>query len=122
LLSSHYRSPIDFSDRNLKESEKALDKIYAVVKRFDQETQVADTHDSSPGGDYWQDFCEAMDDDFNTAKGVGILFNLVKEANRLLDEGGTPGQATDSLATLFRRPVRHGTVPGNSPAALAGFF
>jgi cysteinyl-tRNA synthetase len=43
LLSSHYRSPIDFSDRNLKESEKALDKIYGVVKRIDQETGTADT-------------------------------------------------------------------------------
>jgi cysteinyl-tRNA synthetase len=37
LLSSHYRSPIDFSDQNLKESEKALDKIYGVLKRLDQE-------------------------------------------------------------------------------------
>jgi cysteinyl-tRNA synthetase len=34
-----------------------------------------------------------MDDDFNTAKGVGILFNLVKEANRILDEEGRSSKA-----------------------------
>ena len=33
-----------------------------------------------------------MDDDFNTAKGIGILFNLIKETNRLLDEGGTEAE------------------------------
>jgi cysteinyl-tRNA synthetase len=55
LLSSHYRSPIDFSDRNLKESEKALDKIYAVVKRLDQEAGLTGS-DAATGGTYWQGF------------------------------------------------------------------
>ena len=45
LLSSHYRSPIDFSDQNLKESEKALDKIYGLLKRLEQEAGSAEqTH------------------------------------------------------------------------------
>ena len=101
LLSSHYRSPIDFSDQNLKESEKALDKIYGVLKRLDQEAGLADADGATAAGNYWQAFCEAMDDDFNTAKGVGILFNLIKEANRILDEDKRSLKAKGALVTLM---------------------
>ena len=121
LLSSHYRSPIDFSDRNLKESEKALDKIYGVVKRIDQETGTADSGEL-PGGEYWQTFCAAMDDDFNTAKGVGILFNLVKEANRVVDEGGTSAKAAESLATLAADLARMGGILGILNQPWRAFF
>ncbi len=87
LLSNHYRSPIDFSDQNLLESGKALDKVYAVLKRLDETYGIPAEADTAPTGQFWEAFCEAMDDDFNTAKGIGILFNLVKEANRLIDGG-----------------------------------
>lgn len=105
LLSNHYRSPIDFADQHLKEAEKALDKIYGVVKRLDEEASIMADADAPSNTSYWQDFCAAMDDDFNTAKGIGILFNLVKEANRLLDEdsGETDRAAlTDVAADLLR--------------------
>ncbi|MDL2275924.1 cysteine--tRNA ligase [Desulfosarcina sp. OttesenSCG-928-G10] len=107
LLSNHYRSPIDFSDEHLGASEKALEKIYAVVQRLETETGLglADTgEDAAPAGSFWQAFCEAMDDDFNTAKGIGILFNLVKEINRVLDEkaGGFVDEARRLLGDLSR--------------------
>ena len=112
LLSSHYRSPIDFSDQNLKESEKALEKIYGVRKRLDQEAGFTDTDRASTTSNYWSVFCEAMDDDFNTAKGVGILFNLVKEANRVLDEEGRSLEATHTLAALTTDLMRIGSILG----------
>jgi cysteinyl-tRNA synthetase len=121
LLSSHYRSPIDFSDRNLKESEKALDKIYGLVQRIDQEAGI-DFTDSAPRGDYWDAFCTAMDDDFNTAKGVGILFNLVKEGNRILDEGGGSRQGDESLATLTADLVQMGGILGILQQSWQAFF
>jgi cysteinyl-tRNA synthetase len=111
LLSSHYRSPIDFSDRNLKESEKALEKIYGLVQRIDQEAGIGYA-DRLTGGDYWDAFCDAMDDDFNTAKGVGILFNLVKEGNRMLDQGGYSGKDDGSLTTLIADLARIGGILG----------
>lgn len=122
LLSSHYRSPIDFSDQNLKESEKALDKIYGLLKRLDQEAGIAHADDASPVGDYGQAFCEAMDDDFNTAKGVGILFNLVKDANRLLDEGGRSPQGHRVLATLTADLIRVGNILGILQQHWQAFF
>lgn len=88
LLSSHYRSPIDFSDQNLKEAEKALDKIYGLLKRVDLETGVTGPAGAAPTGADWHAFCGAMNDDFNTAKGIGTLFSLVKAVNRMVDTGG----------------------------------
>ena len=37
-------------------------------------------------GDCWQQFCEAMDDDFNSARGIGTIFDTVRTVNRLLDQ------------------------------------
>ncbi len=122
LLSSHYRSPIDFSDQNLKESEKALDKIYGVRKRLDQEAGHTDEDDEATTSNHWLGFCEAMNDDFNTAKGVGILFNLVKEANRILDDETQSLKATDILASLSADLKRIGGVLGILQQSWQSFF
>ena len=84
LLSNHYRSPIDFSDKAMDESTTALDKIYALLERFEGIPAAENS------GALWNSFCEAMDDDFNTARGIGILFDAVRNINRLLDEGINP--------------------------------
>jgi cysteinyl-tRNA synthetase len=63
-----------------------------------------------------------MDDDFNTAKGVGILFNLVKEANRVVDEGGTSAKAAESLATLAADLARMGGILGILNQPWRAFF
>jgi cysteinyl-tRNA synthetase len=122
LLSSHYRSPIDFSDQNLKEAEKALDKLYAGLKRLDREGGAGDNKDAASAGPLWQAFREAMDDDFNTAKGVGILFNLLKEANRILDEGAESAPAANALAILHADLRRMGGVLGILQQPWAEFF
>jgi cysteinyl-tRNA synthetase len=83
-----------------------------VRKRLDQEAGFTDTDRASTTSNYWPVFCEAMDDDFNTAKGVGILFNLVKEANRVLDEEGRSLEATRTLAALTTDLMRIGSILG----------
>jgi cysteinyl-tRNA synthetase len=112
LLSSHYRSPIDFSDQNLRESDKALDKIYALLKRLDQELGLSEADESTPAGDYWHAFCEAMNDDFNTAKAIGLLFGLVKDANRIVDMGARSSDATAALTTMTADLLRMGQILG----------
>jgi cysteinyl-tRNA synthetase len=112
LLSSHYRSPIDFSDQNLNESGKAIDKIYGLLRRLDQESGFFEAGDEALTGDYWRLFCEAMGDDFNTAKGIGILFNLVREANRILDEDEGAMKSKDALFSLSADLMRIGRTLG----------
>ncbi len=92
LLSNHYRSPIDYSTRAITEAEAGLDKLYAALQRAAEVAQLPAESDVPPG-DTWARFCEAMNDDFNTARGIGVLFEAVREMNRMLDMAAKTGKA-----------------------------
>jgi cysteinyl-tRNA synthetase len=85
LLSNHYRSPVDFTDKAMDEAGIALDKIYSLLERVETEVPAVGSEIASVEG-YWHRFQEAMDDDFNSALGIGVLFEAVRAINRLLDE------------------------------------
>ena len=99
LLSTHYRSPIEFSDEVLREAESTLDRYYTTVLRIQDylEKAAEEKNDLSvPGKDlskvldeFREKFESAMDDDFNTALGLGHVFELIKEVNRFLDRKPT---------------------------------
>ncbi|MDI6686959.1 MAG: cysteine--tRNA ligase [Desulfobacterales bacterium] len=87
LLSKHYRSPVDFTDKIMDESVAGLDKIYALLERIEKQFGPASIQDKTLGSTvFWEQFCKAMDDDFNTALGIATLFEAVRSINRLLDE------------------------------------
>ncbi len=86
LLSNHYRSPVDFSHKAMEEAASALDKIYALLERVQTALPGGDEGVTPDGDPYWKRFCDAMDDDFNSALGIGILFEAVRAINRSLDE------------------------------------
>jgi cysteinyl-tRNA synthetase len=85
LLSNHYRSPIDFTQKAMDEARKGLDKMYALFLRVGNTIGLESNQDIETG-DCWQQFCEAMNDDFNSAQGIGIIFDTVRTVNRLLDQ------------------------------------
>ncbi len=92
LLSSHYRSPIEFDHEYIKEAEAMLDRFYSTSFRI-EELKVSQKGASGivvelkPLFDTLRGkFEEAMDDDFNTAKAIGILFEFIKELNRFMDK------------------------------------
>jgi len=82
LLSSHYRSPIDFNDQAMHDAVSALNKLYAAIERIESSSIYAD---DSKTGALWQKFCGAMDDDFNSAQAIGYVFDAVRQVNRLFD-------------------------------------
>ena len=77
LISSHYRSPINYSDKNLQQSASALKKLYLAIKDLD--TGSAKLLANSK---FEKAYIAAMDDDFNTPEGISVLFNLAKEINK----------------------------------------
>ncbi len=91
LLSHHYRSPVDFTDQALRNTGAGLDKIYALLERLekylggllDKNTEIS----VPPAGerDFLALFYDAMNDDFNTAQAIGVLFDAVRHLNRRLD-------------------------------------
>ncbi|MBB4864520.1 cysteinyl-tRNA synthetase [Pseudomonas nitritireducens] len=76
LVSSHYRSPINYSEDNLKEAKGALERFYTALRGLPQEAAAG-------GEEFVERFSVAMDDDFGTPEAVAVLFEMVREVNRL---------------------------------------
>ncbi|MBU1052455.1 MAG: cysteine--tRNA ligase [Proteobacteria bacterium] len=103
LLSNHYRSPIDFNDKAMEESEAALDKIYSTIKRVGELKDIKEKDAAHYLENYWVKFCDAMDDDFNTAKGIGYMFDAIRHVNRLLDENSKiiPDEIKTIISSIY---------------------
>ncbi len=96
LLSSHYRSPVNFSAEILAQAKQALLRIHTcqdsldfAIKSAQRERRTADSNEET----YWREalgrhrsrFVEAMDDDLNTADGIAAIFELVRDINTLIN-------------------------------------
>ncbi|MGL5918764.1 MAG: DALR domain-containing protein, partial [Cetobacterium sp.] len=93
ILSSHYRKPIDFSDNELIQSKAGLERIENAISRGKEKltskpvqnganlAELLNSLESSK-----EKFIKCMDEDFNTAGGIGAIFELVKELNKALEE------------------------------------
>lgn len=88
LLSTHYRSPLDFSDERLEEAEKNMSKlkdVIARIKEMEKEEGKVETNESvslkKAAARTIEEFRQAMNDDFNTGLATGVLFDFVKDIN-----------------------------------------
>ncbi|MCI4625352.1 MAG: cysteine--tRNA ligase [Candidatus Magnetoovum sp. WYHC-5] len=104
LLSSHYRSPLEFSRQQLEQSEASVDRYYSTLERVEEFLRL----DQPDGKKHYDDkkltdtiatlptqFVDAMNDDFNTAIAIGAVFELIREINRYLDQKPRGQQASD---------------------------
>jgi cysteinyl-tRNA synthetase len=97
MFASHYRSPMDFSEQGLEEAEKAIERIFETIARFEES--------SGPGASaaadaaLLDDFRREMDDDFNTPRALALVFDEVRALNRLMDEGKA-AELTSRVAAL----------------------
>ncbi len=107
LLSSHYRSPVDFNDHAIRDAGVSLDKIYALLERIEKSPAGLPQMETDGAGESltedWRRFCDAMNDDFNSALASGVLFEAVRGMNRRLDAFEAAGGAKDS--TDFYRGI-----------------
>lgn len=76
LVSSHYRSAINYSEDNLREAKGALERFYHALKGLPAAEPVG-------GEAFVERFGAAMDDDFNAPEACAVLFDMVREVNRL---------------------------------------
>lgn len=94
LLSAHYRNPINFSYELIQQAEKGLERLYNALENLNHLESVAEERELTPQDKqllnkfnaYKDEFIKVMDDDFNTADGIAVLFELVKEFNTNVDE------------------------------------
>jgi cysteinyl-tRNA synthetase len=134
LLSTHYRSPVDFSQDAMGEAERRLERLYQTLSQLETLTVRAAT---SPGGESPEvdelrqktdqlplKFQEEMDNDFNSAAAIGHLFDLSRALNRVHDAcGGKPDDETAMLlANGARRLKEHAGILGLLQMPPARFF
>ncbi|HSB79634.1 MAG TPA: cysteine--tRNA ligase [Candidatus Methylomirabilis sp.] len=109
LLSTNYRGPLDYTEAAVAEKTKALEGLQEFLRAVDRLTPPGSSQapiEQESGGALHPaeaEFRAAMDDDFNTAKATGVLFDLVREGNRLLHEADQDAPPRSvSLAPLHR--------------------
>ncbi len=106
LLSSHYRSPLDYSEDNLKQAEAATSRLAEFVNkinRFEDEM----LKDPNPAiammidqGE--KDFYEALENDFNTPQAFAVLFDLIKNLNPLMTKRKFDRPSAALLLAFFK--------------------
>jgi cysteinyl-tRNA synthetase len=90
LITSHYRSPLQYSESAIHQARNALERFYTALKNLSLTTAIANS-------EYEQQFIAAMDDDFNTPNALAVLFELSHEVQRLRDKDPAVAAAHASL-------------------------
>jgi cysteinyl-tRNA synthetase len=108
ILSSHYRSPLDFSDDSLLAAQTGYEKISGTVSRVRMASISAsqgylDAEVANELNQFKKKFEEAMNDDLNTAVALSVIFDLARYANRILEKGNVNKETLDAVDTLFRK-------------------
>lgn len=129
ILQSHYRSPIDYTDTSLAEARQGMNRLYAVLKTMDDALQGNSAPSLAPAtltGNHaavlakidtlQEKFVEAMDDDFNTARAVGILFEATRTINAFL--AAKPSLKDSGVIFVLQQARRHFREVGD----VLGFF
>ncbi len=119
LISSSYRSPINYNDESIEQATAALERLYNCRNALEFALKNAPAGDVDAAVTAFCDkrreqFIAAMDDDLNTADGIAALFELTKDCNRMLAAGqptegscktalGAFNELADVLGLLYSR-------------------
>jgi len=106
LLSSHYRSPLDYSETSMKETVSGLERLYAAMEGLNKLIESGGSGRELPDElvGIAARFTEAMDDDFNTPRCLAVLFDAARAVNRIATEAGSSLDMIPAAELL--RPVR----------------
>ena len=107
LLSSHYRSPINFSEEVIGQAKAALERIFNCAEKLDFYVKNAEGELRPEEAELLaafrktrEDMIEGMDDDFNTGAGIAALFDLVALINKAIGAGASRALAAEGQALL----------------------
>ncbi|OIM99743.1 cysteine--tRNA ligase [Idiomarina sp. MD25a] len=96
LLSSHYRSQLNYTQDNLEQAHAALERLYTALRGLTPKQP-----DENLRLPYWNQFTDAMNDDFNAPEAMSVLFELVREINKARDnDAGRAAQLAHVLIEL----------------------
>ncbi|HSJ57389.1 MAG TPA: cysteine--tRNA ligase [Anaerolineae bacterium] len=128
ILSSHYRSPTDFSEEALDAADRGRERLYGAVRLVRERLRAAPEGAVDAGwqkklGEARDRFVEVMDDDFGTPQAIATLFDLSRETNALLNTGEPVTTGTlEAIDALYRELGEDvlGILPDNLSAEAGG--
>lgn len=83
LISSHYRSPLNYTPDNMQNASKALNRLYATLQNFSAALHSQNSDNTQVIDPKWEArFITVMEDDFNTPEALSVLFELCREINK----------------------------------------
>jgi len=110
LISSHYRSQLNYSAENLLQAHSALGRLYTALR------EVKPATDLDMNNDYVKTFRAAMDDDFNTALALPVLFELARDINK--EKATDPVKASQLAGLLVKLGGVMGILQGDAETFL----
>jgi len=96
MLSAHYRSPVNFSDELIGQAQSAMERVYTCIENIKFLLKTAVDRDANAEEKELlvalekakKRFCDAMDDDLNTADALSAIFDIVSSANKSVSKDG----------------------------------
>mgnify|MGYP005846264985 CR=1 FL=1 len=107
MLSVHYRNPINFSESLLESTQNSLDRIKNAYQNLSHRKELSlnltanDQQWLDKIASYKNKFIAEMDDDFNTANAIAVIFDITKEANMYLQSAQTSSRVIDAFQILL---------------------
>jgi len=98
VLGTHYRSPIDYAPERVGETARSFERIQTALAVA---AQLPGFAPATPAAEYVDRFGEAMDDDFNTAAAIGVVFEALAELNKAIGSGEDSVRASLLSATVI---------------------
>lgn len=108
LMATHYRSPLDFDDEKLESAGRGLERLHTTYRLLTEALEQNSSPEEGGFSDnparldkeiaqYRQQFSEAMNDDFNTALAIGILFDVARTINTFISRGTLTDKEKEAL-------------------------
>lgn len=106
VLKSHYRSPIDYSERAILQTKREIEKIDEFIDKLQNPNSKFQTKSKIQNPNFQKRFDVAMEDDFNTPKAVAAIFDLVNKGNSLIAQNKLTSADAKNILEFLRKADR----------------
>jgi cysteinyl-tRNA synthetase len=105
LMSTHYRSPLNFTQAGLAQSAAEIERLEDLLARLDREPCTEGRNETFDGrmAEAAKEFQDSLADDLNISEALGTLFRLVREAHSAMDQGNLPAGSRQDLRDFLSR-------------------
>ena len=104
MISSHYRSPINYSTDIIEQAKNALERLYNCRSKMTFAIENGGGNSEKTADEFInkrkEQFVRVMDDDFNTDDGISAVFDLARDINTFVDSGANKAELTKCLAAF----------------------